>query len=193
MLTALRRSSSSRSRPIRTARHVAEVEIDPETGVTDDRRLLDRRRFRRDREPDPACRARSMAASSRASARRSTSTPSTTPTASSSPPSFLDYAMPRADGVPSFQFETRNVPSNDQRLRHQGRRRGGLDRLVPGGDERHRRRAQPRLRHRATSTCRRRRCGSGRRSRRRRREALGTAEHGFDLVVMPGLTRQSIP
>ena len=25
--------------------------------------------------------------------------------------SFLDYAMPRADGVPSFQFETRNVPS----------------------------------------------------------------------------------
>ncbi len=25
--------------------------------------------------------------------------------------SFLDYAMPRADGVPSFTFETRNVPS----------------------------------------------------------------------------------
>ena len=25
--------------------------------------------------------------------------------------SFLDYAMPRADGVPSFNFETRNVPS----------------------------------------------------------------------------------
>jgi carbon-monoxide dehydrogenase large subunit len=25
--------------------------------------------------------------------------------------SFLDYTMPRADGVPSFQFETRNVPS----------------------------------------------------------------------------------
>ena len=25
--------------------------------------------------------------------------------------SFLDYTMPRADGVPSFKFETRNVPS----------------------------------------------------------------------------------
>jgi carbon-monoxide dehydrogenase large subunit len=25
--------------------------------------------------------------------------------------SFLDYAMPRADGVPSFRFETRNVPA----------------------------------------------------------------------------------
>ena len=24
---------------------------------------------------------------------------------------FLDYAVPRADSVPSFQFETRNVPS----------------------------------------------------------------------------------
>ena len=35
----------------------------------------------------------------------------------------------------------------DQRLRHQGGRGGGLDRLMPGGDERRHRRAEPRLRH----------------------------------------------
>ena len=52
-----------------------------------------------------------MAASSRASARRSTSTRSTTPTASSSPPRSSTTRMPRADGIPFFHFETRNVPS----------------------------------------------------------------------------------
>jgi carbon-monoxide dehydrogenase large subunit len=30
--------------------------------------------------------------------------------------SFLDYTMPRADGVPSFHFETRNVPSKTNAL-----------------------------------------------------------------------------
>ena len=30
--------------------------------------------------------------------------------------SFLDYCVPRADGVPSFHFETRNVPSTTNAL-----------------------------------------------------------------------------
>ena len=60
--------------------------------------------------------------------------------------SFLDYTMPRADGVPSFSVRDAERAVEDQRLRHQGRRRGRLDRLMPGGDERHPRRAQPRLR-----------------------------------------------
>ena len=30
--------------------------------------------------------------------------------------SFMDYAMPRADGVPFFEFETRNVPSTTNKL-----------------------------------------------------------------------------
>ena len=44
--------------------------------------------------------------------------------------SFLDYAMPRADNMPSLNFETRNVPCADQRVRHQGSGRGRLDRLL---------------------------------------------------------------
>ena len=30
--------------------------------------------------------------------------------------SFMDYGVPRADGVPSFHFETRNVPSTTNAL-----------------------------------------------------------------------------
>ena len=30
--------------------------------------------------------------------------------------SFMDYAVPRADTVPSFHFETRNVPSTTNAL-----------------------------------------------------------------------------
>ena len=82
--------------------------------------------------------------------------------------SFLDYAMPRADGVPSFHFETRNVPSKTNAFGIKGAGEAGSIGSCPCGDERHRRRAQSRLRHRRTSTCRRRRSGSGRRSREAR-------------------------
>ena len=44
--------------------------------------------------------------------------------------SFMDYSMPRADNFPSFQFETRNVPSTTNPIGLEGRGRGGLDRLA---------------------------------------------------------------
>jgi len=34
--------------------------------------------------------------------------------------SFMDYAMPRADTVPSFHFETRNVPSTTNAMGMKG-------------------------------------------------------------------------
>ena len=37
---------------------------------------------------------------------------------------FNDYAMPRADDFPFFDFQTRNVPCKWNAARHQGRRRG---------------------------------------------------------------------
>ncbi len=53
----------------------------------------------------------------------------------------MDYALPRAEDVPSFDFETRNVPCTTNALGMKGRGRGGRHRLLPGGHERDHRRA----------------------------------------------------
>ena len=47
-----------------------------------------------------------------------------------SPPRSMDYALPRADDVPAFAFETRNVPLPDQSARRERRGRGGHHRLA---------------------------------------------------------------
>ena len=60
--------------------------------------------------------------------------------------SFMDYCMPRAGDMPFFHFETRNVPSTTNPLGMKGAGEAGLDRLLPGGDERGGGRAGPRLR-----------------------------------------------
>ena len=79
--------------------------------------------------------------------------------------SFLDYAMPRADGVPSFHFETRNVPSITNAFGIKGAGEAGsigscpavMNAIVD---------ALNRAYGIGTSTCRRRRSACGRRSRR---------------------------
>ncbi len=83
--------------------------------------------------------------------------------------SLMDYALPRAADAPAFHLRDAQRAVQDQPARRQGRGRGRRHRLLPGGDQRGRRRALARPRHRAISTCRRRRRASGRRCRRPRR------------------------
>lgn len=45
--------------------------------------------------------------------------------------SFMDYAMPRADGVPSFHFETRNVPSTTNAMGIKGAGEAGTIGATP--------------------------------------------------------------
>jgi carbon-monoxide dehydrogenase large subunit len=45
--------------------------------------------------------------------------------------SFMDYAMPRADTVPSFHFETRNVPSTTNALGIKGAGEAGTIGAAP--------------------------------------------------------------
>jgi carbon-monoxide dehydrogenase large subunit len=51
--------------------------------------------------------------------------------------SYMDYAMPRADDLPSFKLSHQNTPCTQQPARHQGLRRGRRDRLAAGADQRH--------------------------------------------------------
>ena len=53
--------------------------------------------------------------------------------------SFLDYAMPRADDYPGFDFATHNVPSTTNPLGVKGAGEAGIDRLAAGGHQRDRR------------------------------------------------------
>ena len=129
--------------------HIAEVEIDPETGVTEIVGYMDRRRFRGDREPDRCSPARCMAASSRAIGQALYEHTVYDDDGQLLTALVPRLRMPRADCVPCFHFETRNVPSNTNAFGIKGAGEAGIDRLLPGGDERHRRCAQPRLRHRA--------------------------------------------
>jgi carbon-monoxide dehydrogenase large subunit len=57
--------------------------------------------------------------------------------------SFMDYAMPRADDLPSVQARHRLHAVHPQPAGHQGLRRGGRHRLAAGGDQRGARRAAP--------------------------------------------------
>jgi aerobic carbon-monoxide dehydrogenase large subunit len=45
--------------------------------------------------------------------------------------SFLDYAMPRADDMPTFQFETRNVPSTTNAIGVKGAGEAGTIGAAP--------------------------------------------------------------
>ena len=51
-----------------------------------------------------------MAASRRASARRCSKAPTTMPSGQLLTASYMDYTMPRADDLPSFQVSTSNTP-----------------------------------------------------------------------------------
>ena len=62
--------------------------------------------------------------------------------------SFMDYCMPRADNLPNFSFETRNVPSTTNPLGLKGAGEAGSIGSTPGRHERGRRRALAGLRHR---------------------------------------------
>ena len=55
--------------------------------------------------------------------------------------SFMDYAMPRADDLPSFKVGTNGHAVHAQSARRQGLRRGGRDRRAGRRDERGARRA----------------------------------------------------
>ena len=61
--------------------------------------------------------------------------------------SFMDYAMPRADDVPFFHFETRNVPSTTNALGIKGAGEAGTIGASPAAHQRRDRCALPRLRH----------------------------------------------
>ena len=70
--------------------------------------------------------------------------------------SFQDYAMPRAEDFPDLVSELTEVPADDQSARRQRRGRSRRHRRAARDHRRHPRRAQA-ARHRAISTCRRRR------------------------------------
>jgi hypothetical protein len=55
--------------------------------------------------------------------------------------SFMDYGLPRASDAVMFEIDSHPVPSQDQSARRQGLRRGWVRRIAAGGDERRRRRA----------------------------------------------------
>ena len=67
--------------------------------------------------------------------------------------SYMDYAMPRADDVPTFKVDTQGHAVHAQSARREGLRRSGRDRRAGSGDERDPRRARARASR--TSTCRR--------------------------------------
>ena len=82
--------------------------------------------------------------------------------------SFMDYAMPRADDVPQFSRRRSSGAGDDQSARRQRLRRSGLRRRADLGDERGGRRAR-RIRHPPYRHAGDARSASGRRSKRPRR------------------------
>ena len=50
--------------------------------------------------------------------------------------SYMDYALPRADDVPDFDFDSRPVPAKTNPLGAKGCGEAGYHRRVAGGDER---------------------------------------------------------
>ena len=98
--------------------------------------------------------------------------------------SFMDYCLPRADRVPAFEVGLPSGAGDQQPARRQGLRRGRRDRRPAGGDERGGRCAGRARRH-ATSTCRRRPRASGRRCRVRRPDAPRCVASGAACARVP--------
>ena len=82
--------------------------------------------------------------------------------------SYMDYALPRANDAPDFEFVSHPVPAKIEPARHQGLRRGRLCRLADLGDECALRCAVG-IRHRQYRHAGDAASASGTRSRRRRR------------------------
>ena len=80
--------------------------------------------------------------------------------------SYMDYALPRASDLPGLGFESHPVPARTNPLGRQRLRRGRMRRLAAGGDERGGRCAVG-IRHHAYRHAGDTACGSGRRSRKR--------------------------
>ena len=149
--------------------HICELEIDPETGVVDDRPLDRGRRLRQadqsdDRRGPGARRHRAGHRPGAARGRASTTSDGQLLTAS-----YMDYCMPRADNLPSFTRRHDRDGLPVQSARHQGLRRGRRDRLAARGHQRDHRRARPRGRGDAGD--RRRSSGAPRRRPRLKRAA----------------------
>ena len=128
----------------RPARYICEVEVDPDTGEVEDRRVHRGRRLRQHHQPDdrrgPGAR-RPRAGHRPGDDREAAST--TARPASSLTGSYMDYAMPRADDMPSFKVGDRRHAVHAQPARRQGLRRGRRDRRAAGADQRGARRAAP--------------------------------------------------
>ncbi len=121
--------------------HVVEVEIDRDTGRVDAGALHRGRRLRRDGESDDRRPGRRMAPWRRARARpcwRARDLRSGFGQMLAG--SFMDYALPRADDLPSFDVGFNGNALHDQSAGREGLRRGGRDRGLPGHRQRHPRR-----------------------------------------------------
>ena len=92
--------------------------------------------------------------------------------------SMLDYALPRASWLPSFELDETVTPSPGQPARRQGRRRGRLHREHRGGGQRGHRRAQP-ARHPAPRHAVHRAEGVGRHPEREGRPGMIPAAFGY--------------
>ena len=126
--------------------HVCEVEIDPDTGETHDRRYTIVDDFGVTLNPlllagqvhGGVVQGIGQALHESTRLRRDGQLVTAT---------FMDYAMPRADDCRDFHFETRNVPSTTNPLGIKGAGEAGTIGACAGGHERGRRRALARLRH----------------------------------------------
>ena len=111
--------------------HIAEVEVDPETGMVDGRANIPSSTISASSSTRSWSTARRMAASCRASARRCASAPSTTSEGQLLTGSYMDYAMPRADDAPLFAHESHPVPATTNPLGAKGCGEAGCAGALP--------------------------------------------------------------
>ena len=133
--------------------HVVEVEIDRDTGRVDAGALHRGRRLRRAGQSDDRRRPGAWrdGAGRRPGAARARDLRSRSP-GQMVAGSFMDYALPRADDLPSFDLGFNGTPLHDQSAGREGLRRGGRDRRLPGHRQRHPRCAGAARRHRLRGT-----------------------------------------
>ncbi len=110
--------------------HICEVEIDPETGATHIVGLHHRRRFRGDGEPDLLA-GQVHGGVVQGIGQALSEDGVYAPDGQLVTASFMDYTMPRADMLPSFHFETRNVPSTTNALGIKGAGEAGTIGATP--------------------------------------------------------------